>query len=127
MWQDRSDSLRDPCVAPLLGLLRSKTLRVFHLDYANFDALRLLRMTQKKCKMQTDFFVSAGRENKCKVQNSKCKIKTNFFVSPFWVSGPKMDAGANAGVTRRKVSNFCPQINVGRCAVTILIQLKNLF
>ena len=60
----------------------------------------------------------------CNAPRRLCQIKCNYFGSPFWVSGPKMDAGANAGVTRRKVSNFCAQINVGRCAVTILIQPK---
>ena len=43
------------------------------------------------------------------MQNSKCKIKTNFFVSPFWVSGPKMDAGANEAVTRTKAKKYCPE------------------
>jgi hypothetical protein len=39
--------------------------------------------------------------------------RVNFFVSPFWVSGPKMDAGANAGVRRTETKKYCPQLPIG--------------
>ena len=46
------------------------------LSIANFAVCVIIRITNASY-----WLVSAGRENKCKVQNSKCKMKTNFFVS----------------------------------------------
>jgi hypothetical protein len=39
--------------------------------------------------------------------------RVNFFVSPFWVSGPKMDAGANETVTRTEAKKYCPELSIG--------------
>ena len=35
--------------------------------------------------------------------------RVNFIRQPILGSGPKMDAGANVGVTQTAVSNFCPK------------------
>jgi hypothetical protein len=36
----------------------------------------------------------------CNAPRRLCQIKCNYFGSPFWVSGPKMEAGAILRVTR---------------------------
>jgi hypothetical protein len=35
------------------------------------------------------------------------------FVSPFWVGGPKMDAGAIEWVTRTECKIFAPKLTLG--------------